>query len=99
MWLDKSTNINFTNSKFRKCNEYNMISIDECQTVRFSNCKIADNKVGGYDFSVINCLYSKDVRFLNCKFKRNKADVFVYGKRDVYFKDCIFEDNTFDGKW
>ncbi|MGH4123507.1 MAG: right-handed parallel beta-helix repeat-containing protein [Clostridium sp.] len=99
MDVDSSTNINFTNSKLRKSKEYTMICLNESQSIKFSNCEIADNNVISGRFAFMSGSNTKNVEFLKCKFERNSAEVFMNAHFKVDFKGCTFGENRFDGKW
>lgn len=96
MEINKSKDFTFINSKFRNCQEYDLISIDASDNINFEKCEITDNKVLSKYNTVLAVDLSSDINFTKCRFEDNEAKEFVNQDTNIEFEDTIFKGNSFD---
>lgn len=92
MSIGDSTNIKFISSKFRNCQDGDMISIYNSQNIKFNNCEISDNAASKPYFAVMALENNKDIKFVDSEFNRNYTECFLDGD------GVEFVDTTLDGE-
>ena len=100
MTVDSSRNLEFSNSSFRNCEEFDLINIIGGSNVTFTGCKITGNKTstsyGEYiGCSLFNIGSGSEVTVRNSTISGNMCDLFEKNKNSVALENVTVENNTF----
>ncbi len=96
MEINESTDFTFLNSKFRNCQEYDMISIFSSDNINFEKCEFTNNKVLSKYSTFLSVDFSSSINFFKCTFEDNEAEGFINQDENVDFDDTTFKGNSFD---
>ncbi len=102
--LNYSKYIQFTKTRFRETGEFDLISIEDCDTVNFKSCVFEKNTAGAYFFVIDNnygyeyeiAAQSTGITINTCTFRDNDVTQFSNDFRPkLMLGDNRFERNTF----
>jgi len=96
--IQECKNFIFTDCEFSDNKEFDLINIDNCSSIKFNKCTIANNSTGKEDYSsyaLLNIKNSSQVVFQDSKFESNSTIYFCTDPKSFELKNTKKTNNSF----